>query len=320
MPASFSGMAFNAFEFKGRDIKDKDYQVSRLMNYMFSRTMMMFDYEGLPESLPKREMERLNQFFGSGTVFECKAGLVIDKGRWSETPNGYYLPQKSIVTNPYFEVNQTFTDGVDCVITKNDSFYSGLSPMFARYAELIATNEISMYVANILSRIQALLQAKDSNAEKEAKKYLKAIEDGKLSFVTTNLFKDNISVSDIAKNGTNVLTNLIEYEQFLKGSWLNEIGLNAQWNAKREYVGTNESQLNGDFLLPLVDDMFACRLENVEKINKLFGTNIAVKKSSSWEDVQNRETMESEADAATNDQMKNGEEAPEQKGEEQNEA
>ena len=55
---------------------------------------------------------------------------------------------------------------------------------------------------------------------------------------------------------------------------------------KREAVNTSEAQLNNDSLLPLIDDMLRQRQIGVEKINKMFGTNITVSLASSWEDRQ----------------------------------
>lgn len=286
----------------GSNIRDKDYQRKMLMTYMFNRTQQMFRYNGLPESLPKRELEKLLQQQGYCTVFKLENGdLVADKGGFSGLPNGYYIPQDSIVTNPYFGVNKTFTNGKDCVIMRNDSFYLGLAPMFAKYAEMLATNEITMFNVDILTRIQALLMAGDSNGKKQADAYLKSIERGDLSFVNSNAFTENITTAPYATDADRSLTNLIEYEQYLKASWLNEIGVNSNYNMKRESLNSNESQLNGDFLLPLVDDMLECRQIGLDEINKLFGYNISVEKASSWEDIDNRESIESEADLENND-------------------
>lgn len=69
----------------------------------------------------------------------------------------------------------------------------------------------------------------------------------------------------------------------MKASWYNEIGLNANYNMKREKLSTTESQMNNDALLPLVDDMLESRRVGLEKINAMFGTDISVEFASSWE-------------------------------------
>lgn len=78
----------------------------------------------------------------------------------------------------------------------------------------------------------------------------------------------------------------------MKASWFNELGLNANYNMKRESINSNESQLNDDMLLPLIDDMLQCRQSFCDKINNMFGTNITVSFGSSWKD--NMEELELE--------------------------
>ena len=76
---------------------------------------------------------------------------------------------------------------------------------------------------------------------------------------------------------------MIELQQYLKASWFNEIGLNANFNMKREYLSTEEIQASTDLLIPLSDDMLMCREQGIKAVNELFGTNISVKKNSAWE-------------------------------------
>ena len=79
------------------------------------------------------------------------------------------------------------------------------------------------------------------------------------------------------------LTNLIEYHQYIKASLFNELGLNSNYNMKRESINSNESQLNDDMLHPLIDDMLKEREEGIARVNELFGTNITVKFAGAWE-------------------------------------
>ena len=97
----------------------------------------------------------------------------------------------------------------------------------------------------------------------------------------------------------NGIIQLIELQQYLKASWFNEIGLNTNFNMKREYLSAEEIAANTDVLLPLVDDMLECRQKALEKINAMFGTNISVTKNSSW-DNKSRES-EAELEAMEND-------------------
>ena len=77
---------------------------------------------------------------------------------------------------------------------------------------------------------------------------------------------------------------MIEYHQYLKAGLYNDIGLNSNYNMKREAIMSNETKLNDDALHPLIDTMLACRKEAAEEINRLFGTEITVEFNSAWED------------------------------------
>jgi len=75
---------------------------------------------------------------------------------------------------------------------------------------------------------------------------------------------------------------LIELQQYLKASWFNDIGLQANYNMKRESIGAEEGQMNNDGLIPLIEDMLKSRKEGIEQVNTMFSTNISVELASSW--------------------------------------
>lgn len=78
------------------------------------------------------------------------------------------------------------------------------------------------------------------------------------------------------------ITQLIELIQYYKASMYNELGLNANYNMKRERLNLGEVSMNVDVLLPYVDNMLKERQNAVEKINEMFDTEISVKLASSW--------------------------------------
>ena len=87
-------------------------------------------------------------------------------------------------------------------------------------------------------------------------------------------------------------------EQYLKASLLNELGLEANYNMKRESLNATEAQMGDDALQPLIDNMLKCRQEAAEKINEMFGTDISVEFNSAWEENEdNRDLQVEEAEA-----------------------
>mgnify|MGYP004439337715 FL=1 len=178
-------------------------------------------------------------------------------------------------------------------------------PQFKKYATGLVENELSMNIASINSRIISLISASDDRTLKSAEAYVKHIYDGDLSVVSEDAFLDGIKVQPYAKATNDTLSKLIEYNQYLKASWFNDIGLNANYNMKREAINSNESQLNDDMLFPTVDDMLERRKEGIEKVNKMYGTNITVELNSSWrynvDEINNSVKTENETEVIDNE-------------------
>ena len=65
-----------------------------------------------------------------------------------------------------------------------------------------------------------------------------------------------------------------------------ELGIQSNYNMKRESLNSSETTMDESVLLPLIDDMLNERKIGLEKVNKMFGTNITVKLSSSWEKIR----------------------------------
>ena len=282
---------FDRFGCKMYDFNDKELALRHYLVYMLNRTQKIFEYKGLPDTIPKRMLEFLLQVNGFACVTKVKGELYAFRGGLGGEPDPYYRPTLCVVANPALKFDKTLEIDKDCVILRNDSFLYGLLPLFTRYASAMVENDISFRMASINTRIQAILSAPDDATKDAAEKYLKDVADGKLGAIQVNAFLDGITATPMTTS-IRTFTDLIEYQQYLKASWYNEIGLNANYNMKREKLSTTESQMNNDALLPLVDDMLESRKVGLEKINAMFGTNITVEFASSWQKLV--EEMEAE--------------------------
>lgn len=266
------------------DYTDKRKNIRHHIIYMLDRVMSMFEYGGLPDTMPKKMLELYMMVNGHALVLKHEDNLYVCFGGFSGEPDAYYMPKQYIVANPYLQLFKVFDIGTDCVLVKNDTMMYGLMPMFSKFASALVENELTMNMVDINSRISALIDAPDDATKASAEKYLQDIEDGKSGIIASTAFFDGIRAQPYGEHNYQRLTDLIEYQQYMKASWFNELGLNANYNMKREAITSNESQLNDDMLLPFVDDMFNCRKEQIEMINDMFDTNITIKWSSSWED------------------------------------
>ena len=263
------------------EFQEKEQCIRNYVIYMLDRTQRMFEYTGLPDTIPKRMLELQLQVNGFSCIAEHNGELYAYWGGLGGEPDVYYRPTICVVANPAQRFSKQFTIDEDCVIIRNDAFLYGMMPLFRRYASAMVENDLSFMMASINSRIQALITAPDDATRAAGEKFLEDIVDGKLGVIASNEFLDGLKAQPV-QGSMRTFTDLIEYQQYLKASWYNEIGLNANYNMKREKLSTTESQMNNDALLPLVDDMLEQRRLGVERINEMFGTNISVDFASSW--------------------------------------
>lgn len=269
------------------DFSKKDRCINQHVKYMLNRTQSMFKYSGLPETIPERILELYLQSNGNVCFYEHEGNLYVFTGGLGGYYDVYYMPTIYTISNPALNLSVNAKIGDNCVVVPNDTLYMGLLPIYTRYAHMMTETELSIKIAAINSRMFSLISASDDRTKDSAQEYIKKIIDGELSVVGENAFIEGVRVQPYAgSNASNIIINLIELEQYFKASWFNELGLNANYNMKRESLNSYESQLNNDALLPLVDDMLRCRKKGIEQVNEMFGTNISVSLASSWEDNQ----------------------------------
>ena len=262
--------------------------------YLLDRTLMMFEYKNLPETIDAYNLERYLQVNGVACVTKAPDGkLYAFNGSWGGPQDVYYRPTKFIISNPHLSQltgDSTFTkectifgnESHDAVLLRNDKEWAGLTPLIARYAVLMCENAITVRSATIMLRCLALLAAQDDKGYKSSLAYLSKLEAGELGVIYSSSFSDGVKMQSPPSNNGSYLTQFIELQQYLKGSFFNELGLRANYNMKREAIGQGESTLDADSILPLCDNMLKCRQEDIAEINNLFGTEISVDYSSAW--------------------------------------
>lgn len=263
-------------------IRDKKQLQSQYMWYMLNRTQSLFKYENLPNTIPQKDLELLLQVNGFAIITKVNDNLYALYGGLGGEPNPYYLPTIATVANPALKYSANLVIDEDCVVISNDATKESLIPMYRKYSALLAETDITLRFNSINARVETLLMADNDNTRKSAELFLKQIEDGKqIGVIASNQFFEGIQATPYGGTGTTI-KDTIELQQYLKASWFNELGLNANYNMKREAINDAEAGMNDDILLPLIDDMLRQRQLGIEKVNAMFGTNITVDFDSSW--------------------------------------
>lgn len=276
------------------DWSDKNGLIDYYTRKMMVEVSAMLTFKGLPETIPERELRRILQVngwacipkpeFTNGQIYALTGGLGGE-------PNPYYMPTKCVVSNPALRISKEFEIGKDCVIIRHDSYYMGLMPIIRYYASMMAEHDITMHIADINARIPSIASASDDRTRDSAEKYFKDIENGKLGIVFENGFLDGLKTSPYTPSTTaGIISPLIELKQYLKASFWNDCGVNANYNMKRESLNSAESQLNDDALIPLPQDIKDNITKGVEEVNALLGVNWSFELGAVWKD---RETIQS---------------------------
>ena len=289
----FRAVPINLIDYVKKKTKSSEYY----FRYLLDRTMMMFEYKNLPDTIEPNVLERYLQVNGVACITEAKGKLYCFGGSWGGKQDVYYRPTKFIIANPHISQlteDKTFTKEVTIfgdephtgVLMRNDTEWASLTPLIARYAVLMCENCVTIRVADIMLRILALLTAGTDKEKKSAEAYLSKLEAGELGIIGSNSFKQSINMQSPPSNNGSYLTQFIELQQYLKGSFFNELGLRANYNMKREAIGAGESTLDADAILPLCDNMLKCRREDISQLNDLYGLDITVDFSSAW--LENR--------------------------------
>ena len=277
---------FGEIKFKGSF--EKDELLNSYIRYYMSRLQSMFKWEGLPDTIPQKWLENLLMVGGSCVwVKTDKDGLFVNRPAPGGDLDIYYIPKTVLVVNPYATgLKNKYTRDVDCVLMLSDTYAQGMLPMLRRYCSLMLENTVSLNIASIMSRATMLLSASDDKTRASAELFVKHLFDGKLDVIGEAPFlvsnNDKALTVNQMTHANDTLTQLIEYHQYIKASLYNELGLQSNYNMKRESINSNESQLNEDQLHPLIDNMLEERRIGAEKVNEMFGTNISVNFNSAW--------------------------------------
>ena len=304
------------FWYPGREYKgledgtvEKDLLMRHYVLKTLTRLQSMFKYDGLPETIPQKWLENYLMCNGSCVFIMDGDDLIVTTGGWGGLPDRYYIPQSYIVSNPYVkeETRRTYTIDEDCVLMRNDTYAAGILDIVEAHCRLLTENYVTMNLSTITARAMLNIIAMNGNDKQSADLWLKKLIKGELSAIGENPAMvgnqdSNITITPF-QSVAGILTDLIEERQYIKASLYNELGLNSNYNMKREAINSNESQLNDDMLHPLIDDMLAMRKEALEKVNAMFGTNITVEFNSAWKDNETEndlamDVMEAEAETA----------------------
>lgn len=320
-----SNFFFNSIGKKAIDtIRDKNKSLDYYARMMLTRTQEMFKWENLPDTIPQRMLEMQLQTNGY-TLFTYNEKPYVYYGGLGGDPDVYYRPTIYTISNPYQHFNKMVkidydkSGKGDGILILNDSMLLGLMPLISRYGSMLVESDISMIVAMINQRLISIMTANDGNTKAACEEFMKKIIAGDLTAVIQDekgfMDEQNFRTNPYATSGNNnTLSQLIENNHYIFANLCRELGINENYNGKRESITSSESELSEDFTHTLVDNMLSCRKLACEEINHKYGLNLNVELSGVWK----QNAMEAMAELEELSNNKSEQEEQEEKEEDKN--
>lgn len=217
-----------------------------------------------------------------------------------------------IVNIPYFNYSGILKVGKDCEILRCTPIYEGIWGIISRYADLIAESLVTLDFALVNERIPTIVHADNDQAKKDFEAFYSDVrKGGKICAIGGNPFFEGIKTAVFNASREGRFKDLMELIQWLKANWLIELGLQANYNMKREAINSSEAGMNESALTPLIDTILATIKGDLKRINERFGLNVGCELSSAWKRTREELTAKArilENQASTEPEGKEGEE------------
>lgn len=266
-------------------ITNKENSLHDFVKSMLNRTLSMFEWSNLPDTIPRYVLERTLQLNGFAVILKYKNSLYVTTGSLNgQEKSPYNEPTRVQVTIPQLNLNQNLEINNNCVVIKNDDLMTGLLPTLEKHGTLLVENEITMLLNNFNDRIQTLISGGTDQTIQSANKYLDNIVNGNLTTVAESSFLNDLTVHNAQAQGKITFDDLISFHQYIKSDLLAELGINTNENMKKERLITSEIDNSNEQTYPFIDNMLLNRKEGIKMVNKLFNGNIAVDFANSWKD------------------------------------
>lgn len=251
------------------------------INLLFEKCVRIFKWNGQPENLPQREIEKYAIALGyCGFVNDKKCGYMVANGGMS-APTQYSDVFKNFTYARPTAYGGTVTIGKNCVIIRNTSMMNPLSGLIRRTASQLAHADITLRAALVNYRANDILVADDDSSAESIAAYYSSLYEGNLKAIVDENVISSIKNLSTSRSYADLL-RLTEVKNEIMRSFFAEIGIR-QKSDKRERLVTEEVESDSMMLLFNIHDMLEQRQIACEEINKIFGLNMSVQLSEEWD-------------------------------------
>lgn len=278
-----------------------DYWFFKLLNFCLT----IFEYDNLPESLPKREIELNLLLTGHAVIFTDKTDIVTACTTLYNFDR-YYNPTQAVYAQPRMTSKTLYLDNSieahkqnAVVIYNNDIkdniFYipadGGLLTFISRYARRLADLESSENIYAVNSRLTSFPVGSTDSVIANIKKFFNSLILGKREVIVDDAIINSFRNVDIVRSNIKDSINdiLIARDKILE-QFFRDIGVKFFADNKKAQITDNEVEADNQLLLISLESMLKSRQDGINAVNEFYGTNIEVRISDNF----NRENFKSE--------------------------
>lgn len=208
----------------------------------------------------------------------CNVGGAVDE---------YYKPSRVLIANPILGSKDLERDSKAVVVhlTPMDilqeypktsplfSYEGGLYSLIAMCSTLLSDNISSINTAQINTRVHAIFTADSDSAAKTGETVLRKIYAGEPYSVVTSEMFSQFHVNPMANSAISKdLIELLEVHQYINAMFWNALGIDCNYNMKRERLITAEVDKNLLSLKVSINTILETLNADFEKVNSVFGT------------------------------------------------
>ena len=238
--------------------------------------------DGIAETIDENYLKSNLILDGDICITDFDGKLYACIGNRGGQPDEYYVPTIYTIANPVLGSKQVKIgeDGVVIYNTEVDKFVlgcipSGLYNLISQTATLLADNIISINVAQINTRANAIITSDSKAQATAAVEALKELYGGKPYTVVRQDILNKINVNPLQSSSNNI-PELVELHNYIVGNFFQSIGIKSNNVRKKERVNIPEIESQNDYLEISVLEILTSWQKGFDEVNRLYGTEIHV--------------------------------------------
>lgn len=243
------------------------------VDFLLEFCMKLFTIEGLPKSIPEKEILSRCFLFGTCGIVETKeTGLIAVR------------PNLHGVTN-YFDEFTHFTwatplwsgdaeIGKTGVLIDANELRNELFPKIRRYALMLSHCDVTLTHDLVNGRSNMVIRALTSKFAKMAKDIRRKQYNGELDVYVDAGF-DTLNFIDTKSGSVSNYMGALDTRNELLNNFMEELGIK-RTNQKRERMVVEEVSAGDGLLLLNLNNMYETMKKGIEEMNRVFGTSASI--------------------------------------------